>query len=217
LGCGLSICDIDFFNFHDRQVRKFKISKLSEWNKNSAIIFQNHLYWQQKSTKYITNEQKWIKLNDITKKILLVSWNIINFHKLLQTLINSHNLLLNSVKAQNIVKITWKNCSILSNIGWILITFIHAIENGQKLGKLLTLSRNLMKVHSIEQTFSLSKTFSFNKISSHFVSLMTKIFCFTWILQILTVERVRNLFLFAFQTIPLSQAMLSLYGLTRLG
>jgi hypothetical protein len=38
----LSICDIDFFNFHDRQVWKFKILKLSEQNWNSAVIFRNH-------------------------------------------------------------------------------------------------------------------------------------------------------------------------------
>jgi hypothetical protein len=34
----ISICDIDFFNFHDRQVQKFKILKLSEQNK---ILWSN--------------------------------------------------------------------------------------------------------------------------------------------------------------------------------
>jgi len=38
----LSICDIDFLNFNDRQVWKFKILKLSLQNWNSAVIFQNH-------------------------------------------------------------------------------------------------------------------------------------------------------------------------------
>ncbi len=49
-----------------------------------------------------------------------------------------------------------------------------------------TMSWNLMKVHGIKQSFSQSKTFIFNKISSCIVSLMDKIFCFTQILQILT-------------------------------
>jgi hypothetical protein len=38
----VSICDIDFFNFRDRQVWKFKISKLSAQNWNSAVILWNH-------------------------------------------------------------------------------------------------------------------------------------------------------------------------------
>ena len=50
------------------------------------------------------------------------------------------------------------------------------------------MSQNLTKVHSIEQSFSQSKTFGFSEISSHFVSLMTEIFCFTCISQILTLE-----------------------------
>ena len=40
--CSLSICDIEFFNFHNRKVRKFKILKLSERNQNYAVIFWNH-------------------------------------------------------------------------------------------------------------------------------------------------------------------------------
>jgi len=35
-----SICNIDFFNFHNRQIWKFNISKLSEQNQNSAVIFK---------------------------------------------------------------------------------------------------------------------------------------------------------------------------------
>jgi hypothetical protein len=38
----ISICDIEFFNFHNKQVWKFKILKLSEQNQNSAVIVQNH-------------------------------------------------------------------------------------------------------------------------------------------------------------------------------
>jgi hypothetical protein len=56
-----------------------------------------------------------------------------------------------------------------------------------KVGK--TISRNLMKVHCIPQSFSWSKTFGFYEISSHFVSLMDEIFCFTSISQILTTGR----------------------------
>jgi hypothetical protein len=47
------------------------------------------------------------------------------------------------------------------------------------------MSRNLMKVHSIERSFSQSKMFGFNKISSCFISLMNEIFCFTRISNIL--------------------------------
>ncbi len=43
-----------------------------------------------------------------------------------------------------------------------------------------------MIVHSFRQRFSRSKTFLLNKISSHFISLMTKIFCFTKISQLPT-------------------------------
>jgi hypothetical protein len=45
--------------------------------------------------------------------------------------------------------------------------------------------QNLTKVHGIKRSFSQSKTFGFNKILSHFVSLMDKISRFTRILQIL--------------------------------
>jgi hypothetical protein len=51
-----------------------------------------------------------------------------------------------------------------------------------------TMSQNWTKVHTIEQSFSQSKTFSINKISSRFVSLMNAIFRFTQILQILSAE-----------------------------
>ncbi len=57
-----------------------------------------------------------------------------------------------------------------------------------KMDKSPTLSGNLTKVQGIEQSFFRSKTFSFNKIMSHFISLMTKIFCFTRISQILTAK-----------------------------
>jgi hypothetical protein len=43
-----------------------------------------------------------------------------------------------------------------------------------------------MKAHGIERSFSWPKTFGLNKILSHFVSLMTKIFRFTQISQILS-------------------------------
>jgi hypothetical protein len=49
------------------------------------------------------------------------------------------------------------------------------------------MSHNLTKVHGIERSFSQSKTFSFNKILSCFISLMNEIFSFTRISQILTV------------------------------
>jgi hypothetical protein len=65
-------------------------------------------------------------MNDFIKKILLVSWNIVNFHKLSQAFIKSPNFLLNSLKAQNI---SGKYC--LGDVGQ-------------------TLLRNLMKVHGIE-------------------------------------------------------------------
>ena len=42
-----------------------------------------------------------------------------------------------------------------------------------------------MKVHSIERSFSQSKMFGFNEISSCFISLMNEIFCFTRISKIL--------------------------------
>ncbi len=42
-----------------------------------------------------------------------------------------------------------------------------------------------LKVCGIKRSFSRSTTFGFNKISSRFVSLMTQIFCFTQISQIL--------------------------------
>jgi len=35
----ISICNIEIFSFHKRQVQKFKILKLSKWNRNSAVIF----------------------------------------------------------------------------------------------------------------------------------------------------------------------------------
>jgi len=40
--CKMSICDIDFFNFHNMQAQKFKILKSSEKNWNSAVIFRKH-------------------------------------------------------------------------------------------------------------------------------------------------------------------------------
>jgi hypothetical protein len=39
--------------------------------------------------------------------------------------------------------------------------------------------QNVTKVHYIKQSFSRSKAFSLNEISSHFVLLKGEIFCFT--------------------------------------
>ncbi len=38
----VSICDINFLNFYIWQVQNFKILKLSAWNWNFAVKFQNH-------------------------------------------------------------------------------------------------------------------------------------------------------------------------------
>jgi hypothetical protein len=38
-GFGVGICDIDFFNFHYRQVRNFKILNWSEQDRNFAVKF----------------------------------------------------------------------------------------------------------------------------------------------------------------------------------
>ncbi len=46
----LGSCDIDFFNFHPRQVRNFEILNQSKWDQNFAVNFQKHQKW--KSTKY---------------------------------------------------------------------------------------------------------------------------------------------------------------------
>ncbi len=75
----------------------------------------------------------------------------------------------------------------LSNIGWISLTFVRAMKNGQKLAKLHP--RTFTKVHGIQQSFSQSETFVFSKISSCFISFMTEIFHFTWILQLPTEQR----------------------------
>ncbi len=61
----VSICDIDFFNFQDRQVRKFKISKLSEQNWNSAVIFKipkSKNESQHSTLQMNISEQKWMIL-----------------------------------------------------------------------------------------------------------------------------------------------------------
>jgi hypothetical protein len=47
-----------------------------------------------------------------------------------------------------------------------------------KVGKIS--SKTEMKVCGIKQKFSWSFTFGFNEISFHFISLMSKIFCFDW-------------------------------------
>ncbi len=62
--------------------------------------------------------------------------------------------------------------------------FLQLLWKWAKVGK--TISQYLMKVHSIPQSFSWSKTFSFYKISYCITSFTTKISCFTWISQILT-------------------------------
>jgi len=126
--CKLGNSDIDFFNFRNCQVWNFKISNLFEKTK-----FCNHLYQNQnwKSKKYLAISQK----SSITllkfHAMSLVLWNLINYCyycKISQFMVKFckspkylGKKLLNDLEKQ-------------SNIPWILLTFIHAIKKGQKLG-----------------------------------------------------------------------------------
>ncbi len=84
----LGNCDIDFFNFRHCQVWNFEILNLFERNLNFAVSFWKHWKQNQKSTKYITTEQKHSIIPIKFHKILLVSWKFVKFDKILKFLIN---------------------------------------------------------------------------------------------------------------------------------
>ena len=70
----LSICDIGIFNFHDRQVQKVKISKLSKQNWNSAVIFMKLLIAK---VKVNIVHCKWMK----GKERNFVSFHLVNGYR----------------------------------------------------------------------------------------------------------------------------------------
>ncbi len=75
------------------------------------------------------------------------------------------------------------------------VNFHSCTEKWPKIGQLLSIT--LMKVYSIPRRFPRSETFSFNKILSHFILFVTKIFHFTKISQL----PIWLVFTFSFETI----------------
>ncbi len=77
---------------------------------------------------------------------------------------------------------------------WLNFANFHSChEKWMKVGQIL--SKTFTKVHSIYQKFSQSFTFSFNKISFCFISLMNKIFRFKWDLQLPIIQECPSIWL----------------------
>jgi len=79
----LGNCDIHFFNFRHCQVKTFKILNLVEINQNFAVIFWKYQEQNQKSTKYFAISQKSSVIPLKFREMSLVSWNLVNYCKLL--------------------------------------------------------------------------------------------------------------------------------------
>ncbi len=125
--CCLDNCDIDFLKFRHCQVQNFKIFNLYKWNRNFGVIFRK--YWKQngKSTKYFKTSQKPRVIPLKFLEMPLVLWNLINYCKITQFLIKF------CISLKDLRKILLKLLEKQSNIALILLTFIHALKNGQNL------------------------------------------------------------------------------------
>ncbi len=108
--------------------------------------------------------------------ISLVSRNFLNYCKILQFLIK----FCKSLKDLRKILLKWLGKTVKYCFNFI--NFHSCTEKWMKVGQLL--STTLRKNYGIPRRFSLTKTFSFDKISSLFVSPMTEIFCFTKISQL---------------------------------
>ncbi len=140
-------CDIDFLNFCHCQVQNFKISKL--WTK---LKFCSHLLKvpkvKPKVTKYF--ETSWKPSVILLKccEMLLVSWNLINYCKILQFLIK----FCKSLKDLRNFLLKW----LIKTVKYCLnfVNFNSCTEKWPKVDQLLSIT--LMKVYSIPWRFSWS-------------------------------------------------------------
>ncbi len=80
-------CNSDFLSFRHCQVWNFEILNLFEQNQNFAVIFQKYHKRNQKSTKYFPTSWKPSVIPMKFHEILLVSWNLVNYCKISQFLI----------------------------------------------------------------------------------------------------------------------------------
>ncbi len=167
-------CDNDFLNFHHCQVWNFKILNQYEQNRNLRVIFQKYQKQKRKSTKYFKTSQKPSVIRLKFCEMSLVSWNLINYCKILQFLIK----LCKSPKDLRKILQKWLGKTVKYCLNFVNF---HSLKNGFKLANFCL---KLTKVFDIPQRFSQSQTFSFNKILSHFISFMTEIFLFTKISQL---------------------------------
>ncbi len=156
-------------NFCYYQVWNFKISNLYEQNQNFGVIFWKYWKWKQKSTKNFETSQKpsVIPLNYC--KMSLVSWNLIIFCKILEFLIE----LCKNMKDLRKILLKWLGKTVkycLNFINFCCTEKCPKVANFQ--------SFTLTKKYGIPPKLSPSQPFSFNKISSRFISFMTEIFCF---------------------------------------
>ncbi len=120
-----SNCYIDFSNFHHQKVQNFEILNLLERNQNFAVIFQK--YRKQKSTKYFAILQKSSVIPLKFLEMLLVSWNLINYCKILPFLVKF------SKSLKDLRKILWKWLGKTVKY-WLNSLTFHAFKNGRKLG-----------------------------------------------------------------------------------
>ncbi len=170
----LGNCDIDFFNFRHWKVRNFKISNLFQRSQNFAVIFLKYLKQNWKSTKYFEISQKPRVIPLKFHEMLLVSWNLVNYCKIMPFLIRFCKSLKDFINI--FLKLRGKTVKYCLNI----INFRSCTEKWPKVGQRSSIT--LTKVHVIPWRFSRSWTFGFNEILSRFVSFRTKIFHFTRIL-----------------------------------
>ncbi len=79
-------CYIDYFNFLHCKVWNIKILNLFEQNWNFAVIFQKYQKQNKKSTKYFATSRKPSIIPLKFHEISFVSWNLINYCKILEYL-----------------------------------------------------------------------------------------------------------------------------------
>ncbi len=139
-------CDIDFLNFCHRQVQNFKIWNLYEWNPNFGVIFWKFWKQSQKSTKCFKMSQKPWVIPLKFHKMSLISWNLVNYCKIMQFLVKFSK----SLKDLRKILLKWLGKTVKYCLHFV--NFHSCTEKWPKVCQLS--STNLMKVYHIPQRFS---------------------------------------------------------------
>ncbi len=143
--CYLGNCDINFLNFRHCQVWNFEISNLYEQNQNVGVIFWKYQKQNRKSTKYFETSQKPSVIPLKFCKMSFVSWNLINYCKILQFLVKFFK----RPKDFRKILLKWLGKTVRYCLNFV--NFPSRTEKWLKAGQLSSIT--LMTVYDIPQRF----------------------------------------------------------------